>query len=68
MPVQNKRGGTLKVLICRVCDKQFTRKKFQPVCCHDCNTIYKATQQTLSQADLQGASNNESTIEHPNSR
>lgn len=63
MPVQNKRAGSLKVLTCRVCNKEFTRRKFQPVCCHACNLIYKSTctgqSNTLSQADLQGASNDQ---------
>lgn len=54
MSVENKRGGTLKLLTCRICAKQFTRRKFQPVCCHACNLIYKATQ-TPSHANLQGA-------------
>lgn len=59
MPIPNKRGGTLRVLTCRVCGEQFTRRKSQPVCCHDCNVIYKAEQIILSQANLQGASNND---------
>jgi hypothetical protein len=51
-----KRGGTLRVLTCRVCNREFTRKKFQPVCCHSCNLIYKSNPH---QANLQGATTND---------
>lgn len=66
MSALNKRAGTLRSLTCRVCHKQFTRKKFQPVCCHACNIIYKAEQLTLSQANLQGANTDDHQNHHAN--
>lgn len=61
MSALNKRAGTLRSLTCRVCQKQFIRKKFQPICCHACNITYKAEQLTLSQANLQGANTHDRT-------
>lgn len=60
MSVQNKRAGTLRVLTCRICNKQFARRKVQAVCCHACHLIYKEDK-IKSLADLEGAISNDNT-------
>lgn len=72
MSVKTTRAGALKPCICSHCSAEFLTRKLQPFCSanckHEAGYKSKAAQLTLSQPILEGASNNESTIEHPSSR
>lgn len=61
-----KRAGTLRLLVCRVCGTEFTRRKAQPVCSNACNLIYKQSKHNAQNnpsttADLQGAKSHDRT-------
>lgn len=65
MPVQTIRGGMYKQKnTCTHCTKEFVANRRYTFCSPQCRI---AAQLTLSQAQ-EGASNNESTIEHTNIR
>lgn len=66
MPVQNKRGGASKSCTCKQCGGLFRTRKLQSFCTADCKHSFMTTL-TNPPAILEGASNNESTIE-PNIR
>lgn len=68
MSVKTTRAGTTKTCTCRVCGHVFNRKKLTATCSSACKAIYTQATNLTFQAIHQGASNNDSTIEHPNSR